>query len=126
MRGAGRGVGLEFHPLFLPILLGGMVSLIGIAPLVPVYNALAVLVLTLHGSGGKRPSIATIGKQIATNPLILSSLAGLAFCLGGIPLPAAALSGLKVTGQIALPLALLAIVITLSRTDRIINLTSSV
>jgi len=89
-------------------------AIVGIAPLVPIYNALAVLVLTLHGSGGKRPGVGVILKQIATNPLILSCLAGLAFCLGGIPLPAAGVSALKMTGQVALPLALLAIGSSLS------------
>jgi predicted permease len=84
-------------------------AIIAIAPVVPVYNIVSVLILSLHGSSGQRPSIRSLAAQLATNPLILACVLGLAVCLGGIGLPTAASRSLHAVGQIALPLALLAI-----------------
>jgi predicted permease len=84
-------------------------AIVAVAPLIAVYNMLSVLVLSLHGSHENRPPAARVIKQIATNPLIVACLIGMALCLSGVTLPSVANRTLQLVGQVALPLALLAI-----------------
>ena len=85
--------------------------LLALAPVIPVYNVAAVIVLSgatpaeeRHG----RQQIAAVLRSIATNPLIIACLAGLAVAYSGLRLPEALTSTLNLLGEIALPGALLA------------------
>jgi predicted permease len=84
-------------------------AIVAVAPLVPLYNVVAVVALTLCSTRRERVGLRATVRRILVNPLILACAAGLAFSLAGVRLPAAALRTLTVVGQIALPLALLAI-----------------
>lgn len=80
-------------------------------------NALAVVVLLL-GKQSKldRGALRIIGRQILTNPLIVACAAAALWAATGAPLPLSAGSTLKAVGQMASPLALLAIGATLAST----------
>jgi predicted permease len=80
-------------------------------------NALAVVVLLLgQQSKFDRGALRLIGRQLATNPLIVACAAGALWSAAGAPLPVAVGSTLKALGQTASPLALLAIGATLQST----------
>jgi len=85
------------------------VALLAMAPLTVVANVLGVLLLLLgHGKPGPG-AWRTLILQLATNPLLLSSVAGVAVAASGLALPAWLAQSVAVTGQMALPLALLCI-----------------
>jgi malonate transporter and related proteins len=73
-----------------------------IALAVPLCNAAAVWALARHGGQ-------SLGRELATNPLILSTLAGFAANLAGLQFPEALDTTLKRIGQGALPLGLMAV-----------------
>ena len=77
----------------------------------PVYNVLAVVVLAAPHAGGPNggPDYRKAAKDVAMNPLILSCLAGLVWAGLSLPLPVALDVSLKLTGNIAMPLALVVI-----------------
>ncbi|SFK87399.1 AEC family transporter [Methylorubrum salsuginis] len=77
------------------------------AAIVPTVNILCVVVFARHGSA--RLTGAGIARQIATNPLVVSSLAGLAFRLLGLPLPPGLEPAFRTLGAASLPLGLLCI-----------------
>ncbi|MFH1732051.1 MAG: AEC family transporter [Planctomycetota bacterium] len=87
-------------------------AVMAIAPLIPLYNAAAVLVL-LIGQKHDEPSfpgrVRHVSMQVATNPLLLACVAGIGWSLTGWPLPLAAARAFGAVGQMALPLALLGI-----------------
>ncbi|MHC4601341.1 MAG: AEC family transporter [Planctomycetota bacterium] len=89
---------------------GGYEALVflAIAPLVPLNNISAVLVLLARGSGNRRGKSGPgrLALDVLTNPIILSIGAGMAWSLTGWPLPRAVATGLDLMGQVALPLAL--------------------
>ena len=68
---------------------------LAIAVMVPAANVMSVAALARHGGTGSRGSVA-FARAVATNPLILSCLAGVAFNLSGLGLPAPALGLLTV------------------------------
>jgi predicted permease len=79
--------------------------------MVPLLNALAILALLLPhrkegdaGSGGSKHRMAV---RIATNPLILSSFAGIAWSLLELPVPAILGNTLSILSKATLPLSLL-------------------
>ena len=76
--------------------------------MVPVLNFFAVLALTLPG---QRQGIryGRIARQIAVNPLILSSLAGICWSYFQLPMPVILDRSLGIAGGMTLPLALVAI-----------------
>ena len=85
------------------------VALLAMAPLVVVTNTLGVLLLLV---GHQKPGPAMLRSltwQLVSNPLLLASGAGVACAAGGGLLPAWFLQTVAVTGQLALPLALLCI-----------------
>lgn len=85
------------------------VALLAMAPLTVVANALGVLLLLVgHGKPGPG-ALRTLAWQLGTNPLLLSSAAGAAVAAAGFPLPVWLAQSVAVTGQMALPLALLCI-----------------
>lgn len=74
---------------------------------VPVFNILAVV--TLESFRGGKPSIKKMLKGIATNPLIIASLVGIAFNLLDITLPLAVQKSVTDLGGVATPLSLVAL-----------------
>lgn len=93
------------------------VAVLAIAPLIPIYNAVAVLVLLVgrdHGGASLHQRIRTIVFSMATNPLLLACLAGISFSLTGWNLPVVVERTAEAIGQMALPLALLGIGASLS------------
>ena len=89
----------------------GMMPLTIVAA-VPLYNVMAVVVLTLEARGGGRLTAAKLrdaGLNILKNPLILAILLSLPFSLLHITLPTMLDKTLRSLGSLAAPLALLAI-----------------
>ena len=74
-----------------------------IAVAVPMFNVLAVVVLTIFGSGTF--NVKKIVKGVVTNPLIIASVIGLIFLATGITLPSQVHTVVKDLGKIATPLA---------------------
>lgn len=77
------------------------------AAIVPTVNILCVMVFARHGSA--RLTGLGIARQIATNPLVISSLAGIAFRMLGLHLPPGLEPALRTLGAASLPLGLLCI-----------------
>lgn len=77
------------------------------ASIVPTVNILCVLVFARHG----RAQLNALGvmRQLVTNPLIMSSLAGIAFQVAGFGVPPAIGGALKALGSASLPLGLLCV-----------------
>ena len=87
-------------------------AVMAIAPLIPIYNAAAVFVLLAgqrHDEPSFRRRVHHIVVRMATNPLLLACLAGIAWSLTGWPLPLVVGRTFSAVGQMALPLALLGI-----------------
>lgn len=88
----------------------------GMAPLmiiasVPLYNIMAVTVLSLFKPGQEhfdKKALLRTGKGIATNPIILGILAGMIWSLLGIPKPVFLDNTINNLGKIATPLGLMA------------------
>ena len=110
---AGRIAGIALAFTFAGMALSAAASRIGgetgvaivsvlIGTLVPVVNFAAVAMLARGGRG-------RIAAELARNPLVLAVVAGFAWQLGGIPLPAVARRILDLLGAAALPLGLLAV-----------------
>lgn len=90
-------------------ILGTLYGQVGIAAfgilagiMVPLSNIAAVLALVHHGGG-------RWWREVLRNPLILSTFAGLAWTLAGLPLPTAASTTLQFLGEAALPMGLIAV-----------------
>ena len=77
-----------------------------IAFVIPLYNVLAVFILSYY-SGDSRPSIRALLKGILTNPLILGILAGILVSVSGLTVPAPIVKTLNYLGSMATPLALI-------------------
>ncbi|WP_342149476.1 AEC family transporter [Methylorubrum sp. SB2] len=77
------------------------------AAIVPTVNILCVVVFARHGSAPL--SGLGIARQIATNPLVVSSLAGIGFRMLGLHLPPGLEPALRTLGAASLPLGLLCI-----------------
>lgn len=77
------------------------------AIIVPTVNLLCVIVFARHGA--VRLSARAVARQLATNPLIMSSLAGVLFQFAGLGIPAGIDSALKALGAASLPLGLLCV-----------------
>ncbi len=89
----------------------------GYAPLmilasVPLYNIFAVLILVLESGGDGRQGGAGVKRaavNVCKNPIILGIVAGMPFALLQLKLPAMVTKTVSLVGQLATPLALLAI-----------------
>jgi predicted permease len=95
---------------------------LALAPLTPLYNVLGVLLLL---RGGAAPGAATgrwrpVLTAVATNPLILSCLLGLAAFAWQVRLPSALSHTIELLGRAGLPIALLALGASLTF-DRVRN-----
>lgn len=87
---------------------GVVAAAISLAVMIPLVNILSVLAfhLTLHRS---RPQVWPLLKTLASNPLILGCLAGLALNHSNIGLPGWSQDTVRLLGGAALPLGLLAV-----------------
>lgn len=74
---------------------------------VPLFNILAVV--SLESFRGGKPSVKKMAKGIATNPLIIASLIGIAFNLLDFSLPSAVQKSVNDLGGVATPLSLVAL-----------------
>ncbi len=85
------------------------VALLAMAPLTMIANIFGVILL-LVGHGKPGPGmVRSLVWQLATNPLLIASGLGAACAAAGLAFPAWLAKSLSVTGQMALPLALLCI-----------------
>lgn len=91
-------------------------AVLSFAPLVPLYNALAVLVLVTGNSRQRQNPWSTLLRSIATNPLLLACILGLSWSWANFPLPLWLSKSCQGLGQMSLPLALLSIGVTLATT----------
>ena len=86
---------------------GLALAAIAVAIMVPLANALCVVVLMRHANG--ETGLAMLAQQLARNPLILACLAGIVVQLTGLPIPKVASTTVDLIGKAALPLGLLAV-----------------
>ncbi|MBL8780299.1 MAG: AEC family transporter, partial [Alphaproteobacteria bacterium] len=87
---------------------GLALAAIAVAIMVPLANALCVVVLMRHaGNGGT--NLVMLAKQLLRNPLILACLAGIAVQAVGLPIPKVAATTIDLLGKAALPLGLIAV-----------------
>jgi predicted permease len=77
------------------------------AAVVPTVNILCVLVFAWHGAA--KLSGRDIVKQLMTNPLVVASLAGIAFQLAGLGIPPGIEPAMRLLGAASLPLGLLCV-----------------
>lgn len=77
------------------------------ASIVPTVNILCVLVFARHGRA--QLNALGVGKQLVSNPLIMSSLAGILFQMLGLGVPSGIAGALKALGGASLPLGLLCV-----------------
>lgn len=77
------------------------------AVIVPTVNILCVLVFARHGQA--RLGLGGVVRQVATNPLVLASLAGIAAKSAGFEMPAGIGPALRSLGAASLPLGLLCV-----------------
>ncbi|WP_108126675.1 AEC family transporter [Saccharospirillum mangrovi] len=81
--------------------------------MIPLINVLCILAFALAGSNASL-SARHVGRQLATNPLILACLLGLALNATGLGLPGWSAPTLALIGATALPLGLLAVGVALT------------
>jgi malonate transporter and related proteins len=77
--------------------------------MMPPYNLLAIIALTVTQRSERRVSIRQTLIEIATNPLILATAAAIPFSLFRIPLPKILFSAVEQLSSITLPMALIGI-----------------
>ena len=78
-------------------------------PIVPIYNIAAVLALLAFRHKLSVRSLRTMLLQVASNPLLIACVIGVAVSLSGWPLPSPVARTLEILGRFALPLALLCV-----------------
>lgn len=81
---------------------------LAVAVMVPVANVMSVAALARHGTGG-RTSLLGFGRAVATNPLIVACILGVAVNLSGLSLPAPLREPLAIMGRATLALGLLTV-----------------
>jgi predicted permease len=85
---------------------GVTLAAVAMVAMIPVLNLFAVLVHARYAKGGS-PRPGEIGRALATNPLILACVIGMAVNLSGLPVPKTLLDIGRMLGQASLPLALI-------------------
>lgn len=93
-------------PVADALMRGGDISVVSVqlAVVIPVFNIAAVLIL--EGFGGKKPSFGHMLIDVAKNPLIISSLLGIAFLMLDLKLPSVLAVVVEDMANVAGPLAL--------------------
>ena len=100
-------VALALGPALFGTGAGPLVAL-AVAVMVPAANVLSVAALARHGSGG-RSGARAFAKAVATNPLILASVAGMALNMSGLGLPRVIEDTLAILARATLGLGLLTV-----------------
>jgi len=85
------------------------VTLLVLAPMIIVYNGIAVVVLLAGRQRDGSNGLKMIAYSMATNPLIIACVLGCLFCLARVSLPTALLRTCEGIGQMSLPLMLMTI-----------------
>lgn len=109
-QGAGRWhtfLGLAIMPALFGAP-GLALAAVAAAAITPTSNIASIIVMSVYNSG-PRPSALSIAKTMAGNPFILAIVIGLLIKVSGLPIPAAVLGVLKLTGDGALGVALLSV-----------------
>ncbi len=83
--------------------------------IVPFYNILAVIVLLASQHKIDRHIFTKIFRSVLANPLLIACVAGIIYSASALKIPIAAARTIEAVGQMALPLALLAIGATLAQ-----------
>lgn len=93
-------------PIADALMQGGDISVVSVqlAVVIPIFNIAAVLIL--EGFGGKKPSLGHMLIDVAKNPLIISSVLGVAFLALDIRLPSVLNTVVEDMANVAGPLAL--------------------
>jgi predicted permease len=86
-----------------------MLGILVIAPVVPIYNVVSVVILLISRHQLDRSSWQKLFRPLATNPLLLASLAGGLLWLLSVELPVWLSRTSEAIGRMSLPLALLSI-----------------
>ncbi|MGJ8523908.1 hypothetical protein R84981_002621 [Carnimonas sp. R-84981] len=110
IQGAFRGNGAVLGLAFATGMYGHYGVSLGallIAVLIPLYNGLSVVVLSIYS--GQRLNVLRIAGKVLRNPLIIGVLAALLWRLAGIGMPRWIASAGNTLGDLTLPLALLCI-----------------
>lgn len=89
-------------------------AVLSFAPLVPLYNAAAVVVLVV-GSRRSQHWLSLL-RPVTTNPLLIACVVGLSWSLTGLALPLWLSNTCRTVGQMSLPLALLGVGVSLVTT----------
>jgi predicted permease len=87
-------------------------AVLAIAFLIPIYNLATVALFTSilrPETASRSAQLRSLLRDVITNPLVVSSLAGLLFSFAGWPLPPIARQTLKLIGDMTTPLALISI-----------------
>lgn len=87
---------------------GLMVTAVAIAITIPLLNVGSICLLTIYGGDGPL-DMRRLAKTIASNPVILSVIAGALTNWSGLHIPDAAAATLRILGSASLPLGLLSV-----------------
>jgi predicted permease len=98
--------GIAVSSLFFPPQTASLVML-ALALCLPVVNVISILALSWWS--GSKADLGRVAKALATNPIILSTLAGVMASLTGLPLPAPLMNTLDILGKAALALGLVCV-----------------
>lgn len=95
-------MGLFGDQVIFPMILLTLVSL-------PIFNVTAILTLTINNPNLKGVNLKGLLKNIFTNPIILSIIAGFLWSVIGLPVPLFASKTFELVGAVSTPLALIVI-----------------
>jgi predicted permease len=98
--------GIAVSALFFQPQTAALVML-ALALCLPVVNVVSILALSWWS--GSKADLGKVAKTLATNPIILATLAGMVFSLGGLALPAPLMNTLDILGKSALALGLISV-----------------
>lgn len=98
--------GIAVSALFFPPQTASLVML-ALALCLPVVNVMAILALSWWS--GSKANLGQVARTLATNPIILSTLAGMIASMAGLALPAPLMNTLDILGKSALALGLVCV-----------------
>jgi len=84
-------------------------AILVLGPSMVLFNVVSAVVLLSVGASTGRDRAVAVLKSVGTNPLILASLAGLAFALLRVPVPGPLDHALKMVGELSVPAALICV-----------------
>jgi len=87
-------------------------AILAIAPLIPIYNIVAVIILIIgqeHGNNSWQKNIKDVLIEVLKNPLLIACVAGIGYSYTGLNLPILLERTCSTIAQMTLPLALLGV-----------------